>query len=196
MGHLVFSFEDLSCYDDEDCTEQRELCNANTPIAANSLNGTVEANFCRIFSDLAGKSIQRNEPNLFLRRLESKKKVFYLNATIGHNNCQIYPLKNGLFITPKPMRFIPLERIKYFEYTRACQSLKYHDLAIILYPEHKEEEKDDAVPGNDTKKKKKSKKNANKIELNMVDKRESASLCQYFALLRIEQKKAGMESPD
>merc|ERR1712048_1259073 len=61
---------------------------------------------------------------------------------------------------------------------------------------HNEEQKDDVVPGNDTKKKKKNKKNANKIELNMVDKRESATLCQYFAMQRIEQKKAGMESPD
>ena len=186
---MVFTFEDLSEYDD--CTEQRDICNTNTPITATSLNGTIEANFCRVFSDLCEKTIDRHDPNLFGRKLESKQKVFYISPTIGYNKCELYPLRTGLFITPKPLRFVPISKIKYYEYSRKEQSLRYYDIAIVLYSEESEENGEDQNNKN-----KKKRKNANRIDLTMIDKRECNELVQYFMRMRITEKKEGMTSPD
>merc|ERR1719410_2325799 len=115
IEHLALLFEDTEKF--EDSTEKRDICNTNTPITATTLNGTFEANFCRVFSDLCQKSIDRHDQMLFRRSLESKQKVFFIDSSVGCHNACIYPLRSGLFITPKPLRFVPIAKIKYYEFT-------------------------------------------------------------------------------
>ncbi len=109
-----------------------EICNSGTDLPA-KICGNTETQFCRIISTLCNKNINRHDKNLFRTQLESKKCVYYIDATIKFNKCCIYPINSGVFITPKPLRFIPKDEIKYYAYSRQGNGLRYFDLDIILH---------------------------------------------------------------
>jgi len=157
--------------------------------------------FCRIFSELSKSRISRHDKLLFqCLDTESKSKVFYIEPNVRHNKCQVFPLRTGLLLMPKPLRFVPQERIKYFEFTRKGQGLRYGEMNIILYPEDVDDEKE-YVPTGDAEKDKKAERERKKrlrdntITLEMIPNSEMSALECYFKSMGIECKIEGQESP-
>eukprot|EP01084_Bolivina_argentea_P273271 465447_1 len=156
---FAFAFENKS-YMDENDNDSLTICNKNTKLPS-IITGNIETQFCRIISVLCNKNINRHDKNIFRTNLENKKCVYYIDATIKFNKCFIYPISSGIFITPKPLKFISLNKIKYYEYSRQGSGLRYFDLDIVLYEDENENE------NNNNNKKKKKKKNKI-IKLNII----------------------------
>jgi len=185
IDHFAVTFEDLSGYEDEE-DEELQICNLNTSLPA-TLRGTTESMFCRVMSTLCNKSIDRHDRNLFRIMDDSKKHIFFIDANIKFNKCCVYPLKSGLFITPKPLCFIPQTKIKYYEFSRKGEGLRYFDLDIILFPEENEDEQKEQNE-DDIKKKKKKKKGENEINLSMIPNSEMPQIENYFRSMNIGEK--------
>eukprot|EP01084_Bolivina_argentea_P273270 465442_1 len=159
---FIFSgnIENQSPNDEDTC---RSIGNLNTNLPS-IISGNISTQFCSIISGLCNKNIDRHDANLFVRKLDiyhNKKSVYYIDATIKFNKCFIYPIRSGIFISPKPLRFISQTKIKYYEYTRQGTGLRYFDLDIVLYEDENENE------NNNNNKKKKKKKNKI-IKLNII----------------------------
>jgi len=155
------------------------------------LRGTEEELFCRVLSDLSGIRIDRHNKMLFQSQSsDTKERVYFIEPSVNFNKCQLFPLRCGLLLIPKPLRFVPRERIKYFEFIRRADYLKNGEMEITLRPEAEEAE---YVPTGNVELDKKAERarkkrmKENTINLNMLTNAEMAVFEAYFQRMHIAQ---------
>ena len=185
-------FEDLSDPQYNDEIEEIAICNMNTTLPS-KLRGHEEDIFCRVISELCHKQIDRHDKKLFKTvdiRNKPNKVSYFMECHYKNNKCFVYPLKSGLFIQPKPMMFIPQTRIRYYEYSRLGDQLRYFDMDIILEPDEEEKKEKKKIKMTQILKKEKRDKSL-EFELSMICKNDRPAIEAYFASLRIECKQKG-----
>merc|ERR1719244_2409726 len=203
IENVMLCFDDLDGVEleDEDTLSLR-IANGGTKLPE-SLSGTEEELFCRILSSLSGLGVERHDVVLFENvDLESKQRVYFVEPNVKHNKCQLFPLRSGLLMMPKPLRFVAQHRIKHFEFVRKAPGLRYGEMDIVLRPEDEDEHRGPEMTGNaeldkKAERERRKRRRANTITLEMMPNAEMDALSLYFQRMRpsVCCKQKGMASP-
>ena len=204
---VMLEFEDLDGVElDDDDHLELDIANSGTALPP-TLKGTAEELVCRVLSELSGHGIDRHDKVLFqCVDRESKRRVYFIEPNVRNNKCQLFPLRSGLFLAPKPLRFVAEHRIAHFEFVRKAPGLRYGEMDIVLRSEHKEEgaaaEAEAVSTGNAeldkaAQRERRKRRRQNTIKLEMIPNAEMSALEAYFQRMRprIECKKEGQPSP-
>jgi len=201
---VMLSFDDLDGVElEEEDTVSLQIASGGTKLPE-SLSGTAEELICRILSELSGLRLERHDSALFENvDLESKQRVYFVEPNVKHNKCQLFPLRSGLLMMPKPLRFVEQHRIRHFEFVRKAPGLRYGEMDIVLRSEDGDGGEDRAESTGDVEVDKKAererrkRRRANTITLEMMPNAEMDALSLYFRRMSpsICCKQKGMESP-
>eukprot|EP01084_Bolivina_argentea_P218697 371071_1 len=122
--------------------------------------------------------------------IDREDKHFYkgtFGANVGVKTTVVYPLPSGILLTPK-LRFVPRDKIKYYEYIRQGAGLKYWEIDVVLIDEEEEANAQTHDANHNTKATKKKRKKDYVISLNMIEKKECGAIDCYFKKMRIGLK--------
>jgi len=201
---VMLSFDDLDGVElEEEDTVSLQIASGGTKLPE-SLSGTAEELICRILSELSGLRLERHDSALFENvDLESKQRVYFVEPNVKHNKCQLFPLRSGLLMMPKPLRFVEQHRIRHFEFVRKAPGLRYGEMDIVLRSEDDDggegqpESTGNVELDKKAERERRKRRRANTITLEMMPNAEMDALSLYFQRMRpsVCCKQKGMASP-